>query len=86
MLGTQNCSQIDELFTKGGQENLDVFYLTRRFFGLPRQSIRSNSDRIIFLKQTLRDVESMYYDINIGAYDIKYDEFKELCGKPWSEK
>ena len=25
----------------------------------------------------------MYYDI--GAYDMKYDEFKEICHKAWSE-
>ena len=25
----------------------------------------------------------MYYDI--GAYDMKYDEFKEMCHKAWSE-
>ena len=28
-------------------------------------------------ERTLTDVQSMYYDI--GAYDMKYDEFKELC-------
>ena len=26
----------------------------------------------------------MYYEI--GAYDLKYDEFKEMCHKAWSEK
>ena len=26
----------------------------------------------------------MYYDI--CAYDMKYDEFKEMCHKPWYEK
>ena len=26
----------------------------------------------------------MYYDI--GAYDMKYDEFKEMVRKTWSEK
>ena len=26
----------------------------------------------------------MYYDI--GAYDMKYDEFKEMCHKAWSER
>ena len=26
----------------------------------------------------------MYYDI--GAYDVKYDEFKEMCHKAWSER
>ena len=35
-------------------------------------------------KRTLRDVQCMYYDI--GACDMKYDEFKEMCHKAWSEK
>ena len=26
----------------------------------------------------------MYYDI--GAYDMKYDEFKEMCHKSWDER
>ena len=26
----------------------------------------------------------MYYDI--GAYDMKYDEFKEMCHQAWNER
>ena len=26
----------------------------------------------------------MYYDI--GVYDMKYDEFREMCHKAWSER
>ena len=26
----------------------------------------------------------MYYDI--GAYDMNYDEFKQMCQKSWSER
>ena len=26
----------------------------------------------------------MYYDI--GAYDMKYEEFKEMCHKAWNER
>ena len=51
---------------------------------MPRQSIRNNSDRLILFKQTLRDVQSMYYDT--GAYDMNHDEFKEMCRVAWSEK
>ena len=39
---------------------------------------------MILFKQTLRDVQSLYYDI--GEYDMKYDEFKEMCLKAWNEK
>ena len=84
VLGARNSSQIDEFFTRGRHEDLDVYYISQSYFGLPRQSIRNNSDRLILFKQTLRDVQSMYYDI--GVYDMKYDEFKEMCHKAWNEK
>ena len=63
MLGAKNSSQIDKFFTRGRHENLDAYYISQSYFGLPRQSIRNNSDRLILFKQTLRDVQSMYYDI-----------------------
>ena len=84
MLGARNSSQIDKFFIRGRHEDLDVYYISQSYFALPRQSIRNNSDRIILFKQTLRDVQSMYYDI--GAYDMKDDEFKELCHKASSER
>ena len=79
MLGARNSSQIDEFFTRGRHEDLDVYYISQSYFALPRQSIRNNSDILILFKQTLRDVQSMYYDI--GAYDMNYDEFKLMCHK-----
>ena len=84
MLGAKNSSQIDEFFTRGRHEDLDVYYISQSYFALPRQSIRNNSDRLILFKKTLRDVQSMYYDI--GAYDMNYDEFKQMCHKAWEEK
>ena len=84
MLGARNSSQIDEFFTRGRHEILNVYYFSRSYFPLPRQSIRNNSDSLILFKQTLREVQSMYYEI--GAYDMKDDEFKETCHKAWSEK
>ena len=84
MLGARNSSQIDEFFTRGRHEDLDVYYISQSYFALPRQSIRNNSDRLILFKQTLRDVQSMYYDI--GAYDMNYDEFKQMCHNAWEEK
>ena len=84
MLGAKNSSQIDEFFTRGRHEDLNVYYICQSYFALPRQSMRNNSDRLILFKQTLRDVQSMYYDI--GAYDMNYDEFKEMCHKAWDER
>ena len=84
MLGAKNSSQIDEFFTRGRHEDLDVYYISQSDFALPRQSIRNNSDRLILFKQTLRDFQSMHYDT--GAYDMNYDEFKQMCHKAWDEK
>ena len=84
MLGAKNSSQIDEFFTRGRHEVLDVYYISQSYFVLPRQSIRNNSDRLILFKQTLRDVQSMYHDI--GDFDMIYDEFKEISRVAWSEK
>ena len=84
ILGAKNSSQIDEFYTRGRHEDLNVYYISQSYFALPRQSIRNNSDRLILFKQTLRDVQSMYHDI--GVYDMIYDEFKEICRVAWSEK
>ena len=84
MLGGENSSLIDEFFTRGRHENLDVFYISQSYFALLRQSIRNNSDRLILFKQTLRDVQSGYFDI--GAYDMNYGQFKQMCHKAWDEK
>ena len=84
MLGAKNSSQINEFFTRGRHEDLDVYYISQSYFALPRQSIRYNSDRLILFKQPLRDVQIMYHDI--GAFDMIYDEFKEMCRVLWSKK
>ena len=84
MLGAKNSSLIDKFFTRGRHEDIDVYYIIQSYFGLPRQSIRNNSDRLILFKQTLRDVQSMYHDI--GAFDMIYDEFKEMCRVSWDER
>ena len=84
MLGAPNSSQIDEVLTRGRHEDLDVCYVGQSYFALPRQSIRNNSDRLILFKQTIRDVQGMFYEI--GAYDMNFDEFKEKCHKAWNER
>ena len=84
MLGARNSSQIDDFFTRGRHEDLDVFYISQSYVALPRQSIRNNCDRLILFKQTLKVVQSIYYDI--GAFDKKYDEYKEMCHKAWIER
>ena len=63
MLGARNISEKDELYTRGRHEDLSLFYINQSYFGLLRQGIRNNSDRLILFKRTIRDVQIMYYDI-----------------------
>ena len=84
MQGARNRSQLDEFFKRGRHEDVDVYYMSQSYFALPRQSIRNNSDRLILFKQRLRVVQSMYHDI--GAFDMIFGHFKEMCRVAWSEK
>ena len=84
MLGARNSSQVDQFFTTGRHEDLDVHFISQSYFALPRGSIRNNSDLSILFKQTLRDVRSMYQDN--GAFGMKHDEFKGICRVASCEK
>ena len=53
LLGARNSSQRDEFYTRGRNEDLDVYYISQSYFALPRQSIRNNSYRLILFRQTL---------------------------------
>ena len=44
MLGARNSSQIDDFYTRGRHENLEVSYTSQSCFGLPGQSIGINCD------------------------------------------
>ena len=84
MLGARNSSPIDEFFTIGRHEGLDVYYISHSYFGLTRQSVRNNSDMKNVFKQTLGDNENMHKDISGNG--IAHCELKEMCRIAWSEK
>ena len=50
MLRARKSSQIDEFSKRGRHENLDVYYISQRYFVLPRQNFRKKSDRLILFK------------------------------------
>ena len=84
MLGPRNKSQIDEFYTRSRHEDLIVLHVSQSYFGLPRQSNRNNSTRLNLFKQTLGDIQSIYYDIR--AYDMLYSESKQMYHKTWSDR
>ena len=84
MLGSSNSKYIDQFFTSGGHNNLDIFYLSQSYFGLPKRTIRNISNKIFLSNQTLKDIENIYRDV--GGYDMSYDDFKQLCRGTWKEE
>ena len=83
ILGSSNSRFIDQFFIRGRHNNLDIYYLSQSYFDLPKRTIRNNSNKIILFNQTLKDIEHIYRDV--AGYDMNYDEFKDLCRKPWED-
>ena len=50
---------------------------------MPQRTIRNDSNENILFNQTIKDIEHLYRDV--AGYDMRYDEFKELCRKSWEE-
>ena len=78
-----NQKEIHPFFTRGRHENIDVYYLSQRYFELPL-IIRDNSNIIILFKQTAKTVQNLYNDI--AGFDMDYNEFKNLCREAWNKK
>ena len=78
-----NQKLIDPFFTRGRHENIDVYYLSQRYFELPI-IIRDNSNIIILFKQTAKTVQSLYNDI--AGFDMSYEELKNLCREVWKNE
>ena len=83
ILGSSHSRFIDQFFIRGRHNNLDIYYLSQSYFKLPKRTIRNNSNKIVLLNQTLKDIEHIYRVV--AGYDMNYDEFEELCGKSWEE-
>ena len=77
-----NQKEIHPFFTRGRHENIDVYYLSQRYFELPL-IIRDNSNIIILFKQTAKTVQNLYNDI--AGFDMDYNEFKDLCREAWKK-
>ena len=83
VLGSSNSRFIDQFLIRGRHNNISIYYLSQPYFDLPKRTIRNNSNKIILYNQTLKVTEHIYRDV--AGYDMKYDEFKELCRKSWEE-
>ena len=74
-------SNIDLFFTRGRHNNIDIYYISQSYFHLPKNTIRNNSNIIILVKQTLRDIILIFHDK--AGLDMNLEEWKQLSRKAW---
>ena len=79
MLLSKQESNIDLSFTRGRHNNIDIDYISRSSFHLPKNTIRNNSNISILFKQTLKDIILLFHDI--AGLDKNLEEWKQLCRK-----
>ena len=51
---------------------------------MPKITIRNNSNIVLLVQQTLKDVEQIQGDI--AGFDMSYDELKSFCRESWRKK
>ena len=79
MLLSKPESNIDLFFTRGRHQNIDIYYISQSCFLLPKNTIRKNSNVIILIEQTLRDIILLFPDI--AGLDMILEEWNQLCHK-----
>ena len=74
-------SNNDLFFTRGWHNNIDIHYISQRYFDPPKSTIRKHYNIYILFKQTLRDLILLFHDI--AGLNVNLEEWKELCHKAW---
>ena len=82
----KNQSAADNFYTRGRHNNVDSIYISQNFYKLPRQTIRSNANFMIFFKLSPVDVNHVFYDSDASVDFKDISEFKDFCNKAWQNK
>ena len=75
---------IDSFFTRGRHNDFKVSYLSQSYFDLPKRNMRTKSNVILCIQQTLKHVEHFCRDI--AGFNMSYDKFKQLGREARNEK
>ena len=81
MLLPKEESHFDPFFTKGRHNDIHKYYITQSFLHLPKNTIRNNSEIVIFFKQTQRNFILFFHDI--AGLDMSPEEWKQFGRKAW---
>ena len=73
-------------YTRGRHNNADVIYISQNFYKLPRQTIRTNANFMIFFKLSPNDVNHIFFDSDASIDFKDIDDFRNFCNKAWQHK
>jgi hypothetical protein len=75
---------IESYYTKGRHNSCQSFYISQSFFGIPKGTVRDNSNLLILFK--LNDMDVTHIHRQIAATDMSLDTFRNVCKNVWTEK
>src|SRR3977135_1665253 len=75
---------IESYYTKGRHNSCQSFYISQSFFGIPKSTVRDNSNLLILFKLNDLDVNNIHRQI--VSNDMSLDTFRKLCRSVWTEK
>lgn len=79
----KNQCPADNFYTRGRHNNIDCIYISQNYYRLPRQTIRTNANFMIFFKLSKRDVDNVYFDSDACVDFKKIDDFRNFCNESW---
>ena len=82
MLGPQN--KIEQFFTRGRHNGIDIFYIAQSYFRLPRQTVRENANLFIFFRQCKKNLSHIFQD-HSAADGISFKTFTKFCSDVWNQ-
>ena len=79
----KNQSSADNFYTRGRHNNIDSIYISQNYYRLPRQTIRTNANFMIFFNLSKRDVDNVYFDSGANVDFKEIDDFRTFCNESW---
>ena len=75
---------IESYYTKERHNSCQSFYISQSFFGIPKGTVRENSNLLILFKLNDLDVTNIHRQV--AADDMNLDTFRKLCKNVWTKK
>ena len=70
-------------YTRGRHNNTSSIYISQSYYKLPRQTIRSNANVLVFFTLPKKDLYTIYDDFIQN--DMEWVEFNHFCNEAWKE-